>query len=96
MVHEINPSVADPGLPRRGGANPRGGEPIINYNFCQKLYENAVGRVGAKTPSAPLDLPLLFSIYFSSTYKYFEIWTEKGGRVQNLLCGSATAKFQLI
>ena len=25
-----------------------------------------------------------------------KIWTEKGGRVQNLLCGPATAKFQLI
>ena len=78
MVHEINPSVADPGLPRRGGANPRGGKPIINYKFCQKLYENAVGRVGAKTPSAPLDLPLLFSIYFSSTYKYFEKFEKNG------------------
>ena len=33
--------VADPGFPRGGGANPKGGAPTYYLtNFCQKLHEN--------------------------------------------------------
>ena len=34
-------AVADPGFPRGGGANPKGGAPTYYLaNFCQKLHEN--------------------------------------------------------
>ena len=40
VIGEIQ-SVADPGFPRGGGANPRGGAPTYYLvNFSRKLHEN--------------------------------------------------------
>ena len=60
-------SVADPGFPRGGGANPKGGGAPTYYlaNFSWKLHENEeiLGqRGGARIPRAPpLDPPLYLS-----------------------------------
>ena len=60
-------AVADPGFPRGGGANHKGGgrQPIIWPIFSQKLHENEeiLGRGGARPSRPPLDPPLL-SAYF--------------------------------
>ena len=49
--------VADPGFPRGGGANPKGGAPTYYLaNFSRKLHENEeiLGqRGGARVPRAP-------------------------------------------
>ena len=49
--------VADPGFPRGGGANPKGGRAPTYYlaNFSRKLHENEeiLGRGGARVPRAP-------------------------------------------
>ena len=54
--------VADPGFPRGGGANPKGGAPTYYLaNFSRKLYENEeiLGQRGARVPRGPpLDPPL--------------------------------------
>ena len=50
-------AVADPGFPKGGGANPKGGSPTYYLaNFCRKLHENEeiLGqRGGARVPRAP-------------------------------------------
>ena len=49
-------AVADPGFPRGGGTNPRGGAPTYYLvNFSQKLHENEeiLGQRGARVPRAP-------------------------------------------
>ena len=56
-------AVADPGFPRGGGANPKGGGAPTYYlaNFSQKLHENKeilVQRGGARPSRPPLDPPL--------------------------------------
>ena len=48
-------SVADPGFPRGGGANPKGGAPTYYLaNLCQKMHENEeiLGQ-GGRVPRAP-------------------------------------------
>ena len=54
--------MADPGFPRGGGANPRGGAPTYYLViFSQKLHENEeiLSQRGARVPRAPpLDPPL--------------------------------------
>ena len=54
--------MADPGFPRGGGANPRGGAPTYYLaNFSRKLHENEeiLGRGGGRVPGARLDPPLV-------------------------------------
>ena len=54
-------SVADPGFPRGGGANPKGGVPTYYLvNFSRKLHENEeiLGRGGVHPSRPPLDPPL--------------------------------------
>ena len=54
-------SVADPGFPRGGSANPKGGVPTYYLaNFSRKLHENEeiLGRGGARPSRPPLDPPL--------------------------------------
>ena len=49
-------AVADPGFPRGGGANPKGGAPTYYLaNFSRKLHENEEiwGQGGARVPRAP-------------------------------------------
>ena len=49
--------MVDPGFPRGGGANPKGGAPTYYLaNFSRKLHENEeiLGRGGARVPRAPL------------------------------------------
>ena len=49
-------AVADPGFPRGGSANPKGGAPTYYLaNFSQKLHENEeiLGRGGARVPCTP-------------------------------------------
>ena len=58
LEENISPTaVADPGFPRRGGANPRGGAPTYYLtNFSQKLHENEENltqRGGARVPAPP-------------------------------------------
>ena len=48
--------VADPGFPRGGGANPKGGAPTYYLaNFSRKLHENEeiLGQRGGHVPRAP-------------------------------------------
>ena len=54
-------TVADPGFPRRGGANPQGRD--ANVLFGQKIPENCMkmkefGPRGGGVPGAPLDPPM--------------------------------------
>ena len=55
-------AVADPGFPRRGGANPREGAPTYYLtNFSQKLHENEENftqRGGRASLRPPLDPPM--------------------------------------
>ena len=54
-------TVADPGFPRGGGANPGGGAPTYYLvNFSQKLHENEeiLGQRGGASLAPPLDPPL--------------------------------------
>ena len=53
--------MADPGFPRGGGANPKGGAPIYYLaNFSRKLHENEeiLSRGRARPSRPPLDPPL--------------------------------------
>ena len=64
FVFYTHTAVADPGFPRGGGANPKGGggEPIIwPFSPPRKLHENKeiLGQKGEAIPRAPLDPPLL-------------------------------------
>ena len=56
-------AVVDPGFPRGGGANPKGGAPTYYLvNFSRKLHENEeiLGqRGGARDACPPLDPPLI-------------------------------------
>ena len=51
-------TVADPGFPRGGGANPQGGAPRYDFiKFSQKLHEikeNSAPRGGRASPVPPL------------------------------------------
>ena len=52
----IYKSVADPGFPRGGGTNPKGGAPTYYFaNFSRKLHENEeiLGQRGARVPCDP-------------------------------------------
>ena len=56
--------MADPGFPRGGGANPKGGVPTYYLaNFSRKLHENEeiLGQRGggARPSRPPLDPPLI-------------------------------------
>ena len=61
----LDPTVADPGFPRGGGANSQGGVPGYNFiKISRKLHEikeNSAprgGRGGRTSPAPPLDPPL--------------------------------------
>ena len=62
MVFIRDLSVVDPGFPRGGGTNPKGGAPTYYLaNFSRKLHENEeiLGQRGGTHPlHPPLDLPL--------------------------------------
>ena len=62
-------TVADPGFPRGGGANPKGAPTYYLANFSRKLHENEeiLGQRGA---SPPLDSPL----------EKVSTWSLKGNR----------------
>ena len=83
-------SVADPGFPRGGGANPKGGVPTYYLaNFSRKLHENEeiLGQRGGAHPSCPpLDPPLEIK----------EILVRGGGRRSRRPPKSANVKWQLL
>ena len=66
MASEVDYPVADPGFPRGGAANPRGGggrQDMILLKFPEnctksKKIRPGGGGEGARVPCAPLDLPL--------------------------------------
>ena len=63
FYNQVSIPVADPGFPRRGGANPRGGgrQHTILTNFSQKLHENEENltqRGGRASLRPPLDPPM--------------------------------------
>ena len=70
------PPVADPGFPRRGGANPRGGAPTYYLtNFSQKLHENEENltqRGGARPCAPPLDPPMSPSLLPNSSFIFMQ------------------------
>ena len=57
--------MADPGFPRGGGANPKGGAPTYYLaNFPQKLHENEeILGGGCASLAPPLDPPLNFDTF---------------------------------
>ena len=64
--------MADPGFPRGGGTNPKGGGAPTYYlaNFSRKLHENEEildQRGGARPSRPPLDPPLLIIRIFVNT-----------------------------
>ena len=64
--------VADPGFPRGGGANPKGGAPTYYLaNFSRKLHENEeiLDQRGARVPCVPLRSATAASLFLS----YFRI-----------------------
>ena len=59
-------SVADPGFPRGGGANPKGGRPTYYLaNFSRKLHENEE-ILGQRRGAHPLRPPLHPPLYLHS------------------------------
>ena len=65
-------TVADPGFPRGGGANPKGGAPTYYLaNYSRKLHENEeiLGQRGAASLALPLDPPLIYLLDFKLSFK---------------------------
>ena len=65
--------VADPGFPRGGGTNPKGGVPTYYLaNFSPKLHENEeiLDQRGHASLASPLDPPLL-PVYSYHILEYF-------------------------
>ena len=75
VIHFFTFSVADPGFPRGGSANPKGGAPTYYLaNFSRKLHENEeiLDQRGSARPSrSPLDPPLL--LYLAHFYNRYSI-----------------------
>ena len=86
-VLQTNQSVADPGFPRRGGANPKGGAPTYYLaNFSRKLHENEeiLGQRGGTRPShPPLDLPLPMWQYWYYCQPCIHIFLQFSSFLQN-------------
>ena len=66
MSTKLLNTVADPGFPRGGGTNPKGGVPTYYLiNFSRKLHENEeiLGVSRAPPPDPPLkyQIPILIS-----------------------------------
>ena len=72
-------AVADPGFPRGGGANPKGGVPtyyLANFSQnCMKM-KNVWATRGARVPrAAPFDPPLKRNVMFEPTISCVEAST---------------------
>ena len=64
--------MADPGFPRGGGANPKGGAPTYYLtNISQKLHENEeiLGQRGGARPLRPPLDPRLAMITVSNSFE---------------------------
>ena len=71
-MHNTPNAVVDPGFPRGGGANSKGGcKKLLFGQFfpknCMKLKELGLGG-GGHIPGAPLDLPMKRIISHSGLY----------------------------
>ena len=78
--------MADPGLPRAGGANSRGGAPTYDFAiFSQKLHEieriwAPGGGGGRASVVPPLDPSLLCTQGFIYELSLFRVPTDEGNR----------------
>ena len=88
-------SVADPGFPRGGGVNPKGGAPTYYLaNFSRKLHENEeiLGKGGPHVPRAPppLDAPLSVALGLLRRLKKLVSFMERIAQEKNVYISSFT------
>ena len=91
--------MADPGFPRGGGTNPKGGVPTYYLaNFCQKLHENEenLGQTGGghaslvpplRSATADVDANDASELVFFYSLTLLKLWRFSLHSLSALSCG---------